>query len=184
MKLARLIKMCLNETYSRVRVSKLLSDTFPIKNGLKRGDALPPLPFNFGLEYGIRRVQTNQGGLELNGTHQRLVYADIFNILGGCIHTTRKNTEALEFASEETGLEVNSETTEYMIMSQDQNAGQNHNVLIDNKSFERVKHLKYFGRTISYQNSINEEIKSRLKSGKAFYLSVQNRLLPVCYPKL
>jgi len=45
MKLVRLIKMCLNETYSRVRVSKNLSHMFPVKTGLKRGDALPPFAF-------------------------------------------------------------------------------------------------------------------------------------------
>jgi len=47
MKLVRLIKMCLIETYSRVHVGKHLSDMFPMKNGLKQGDALLPLLFNF-----------------------------------------------------------------------------------------------------------------------------------------
>ena len=56
-KLLRLIKMCLTETYSRVQVGKNLSDMFPIRDGLKHGDALTPLLFNFSLEYAIRRVQ-------------------------------------------------------------------------------------------------------------------------------
>jgi hypothetical protein len=60
MKLVRLIKLCLNETYSKVRVGKKMSDMFPIKNGLKQGDALWPLLFNIALEFAIRRVQVNR----------------------------------------------------------------------------------------------------------------------------
>jgi hypothetical protein len=111
MKLVRLINMCLNETYSRLWVSKHLSDIFPTTNGLKQGDVLSPLLFNFALEYAIRRVQVNQDGLQLNGTHKLLVYADDVNILDGSVHTIKKIKEDLLVGNKETGLEVNADKT-------------------------------------------------------------------------
>ena len=91
---------------------------FPIKNGLKQGDALLSLLFNFALEYTIRRVQVNQDGLKLNGTHKLLVYAnDDVNILGGIVYTIKKNTEVLVVASKDIGQEVNADKTKYMVMS-------------------------------------------------------------------
>jgi hypothetical protein len=108
-KLGRLIKMCLNETYSKVRIVKYLFHNFPIQNGLNPGDALSPLLFNFDLEYTIRKVQENQVRLKLNRTHQLLVYADDVNLLGDNTITIKKNTETLIDSSKEVGLEVNTE---------------------------------------------------------------------------
>jgi hypothetical protein len=67
-----------------------------------------------------------------------MVYADDVNILGGSLHSIKKNAEDLVIASKEISLEVNAEKTKYMVMSRNQNAGHNHNINIDNKSFKRV----------------------------------------------
>ena len=99
-----------------------------IRNGLKQGDALSRLLFNFALEYAVGRVQVNQDGLKLNGTHQLLAYADDVNILGGSVHTVKKSAVALVAATKEIGLEVNADKTKYTTVSQDQNAGQIHSM--------------------------------------------------------
>ena len=64
---------------------------FPIRNGLIQGDALSPWFFNFVLEYAIKRVQVNQDGLKLNGTHKLMVYADEVHMLGRSVRTAQKN---------------------------------------------------------------------------------------------
>jgi hypothetical protein len=128
--------MCLNETYSKVRVSKHLSDSVPIQNGLKQGDALSPLLFNFTLDYAIRKVQENQVGLKLNGAHQLQAYADDVNLLEDNIDTIEKNTEALIDASKEVGLEINVEKTKSMLLSRHQNVGENRDIKIETDRFK------------------------------------------------
>ena len=102
--------------------------------------------------------------MKLNGTHQLLAHADDVNILGGSIHTLKENA-ALVTATRKIELEIIADKTKYMVMSRDQNAGRIQSVRIDNSTFERVEEFKYLG-TLTNQNSIPEEIKSRLRSGK------------------
>jgi hypothetical protein len=131
---------------------------FPIRNDLKEGDALTPLLFYLALEYAIKRVQVNQDGLKLNGTHQLLAYADNISILKGSVHTVKENAESLVVAIKEVGLEVNADKTKYMVMSRDRNAGRDDSVKIDNSSIERVEDFKYLGTKLTDQNSIQKEI--------------------------
>ncbi|KAJ4428078.1 hypothetical protein ANN_24092 [Periplaneta americana] len=146
-KLVRLIKMCLSETHSRVRI-----------------------------EYAIRKVQDNRQGLELNELHQLLVYADDVNMLGENTQTVRENTEILLEASKAIGLEVNPEKTKYMIMSRDQNIVRNGNIKIGDLSFEGVEKFKYLGATVTNINDTREEIKRRINMGNACYYSVEKLL--------
>ena len=78
---------------------------------------------------------------------------------------------------------LSADKTKYMVMSRNQNAGRNHSVRIDNSTFERVEEFKYLGTTLTDQNSIQEEIKIRLRSGNACYHSGRVFCLPGCYPK-
>jgi hypothetical protein len=160
--------MCINGTYSEVRIGKHLSENYPIQPGLKPGDAPSPLLVNFALEDAITMVQESQVGLKLNGTHQLLAYTDDANLLGDNIDTMKKNTETLIDASKEVGLEINVKKSKYMLLSRSSQvyvAGQNRDIKTTKRSFENVLHLKYLGTTRTNENLIQEEIRRRLNPG-------------------
>ena len=96
--------------------------------------------------------------------------------MGGSVDIVKKNAESLVAANKEIGLEAKAHKTKYMTVSRDQNGGRIHSMKIDSSSIERVEEFKYLGTTLTNQNSIQEEIKSRLKPGNACYYSVQNLL--------
>jgi hypothetical protein len=104
------------------------------------------------------------------------VDVDVVILLGGSVNTIKENLETLLEASRDIGLEINTEKTKYVIMSCHPNSGQNQNIRIANKLFENVSRFKYLGMTLTNQNDIHDEIKSRFKLGNACYYSVQNLL--------
>jgi hypothetical protein len=92
------------------------------------------------------------------------------------VHTVKKNTNVLVVASKEIGLEPYADKTKYLVMFRVQNAGRSHSIKTDNKSCKGVLQFKYLGTNVTNQNSIQEEIKSRMMSGNACYHSMQNIL--------
>ena len=80
---------------------------------MKQGDALPPPPFNFALEYAIRNVLETRLGLDMNGTHQVMVYVDDVNLIGDVFRTIEGNVDVLLNACKGIGLAVNAGKTKY-----------------------------------------------------------------------
>jgi len=95
--------------------------------------------FNYSLDYTFRRDHANQDGLQINGKHQLLAYADSVNILGGSIHTQKENTESLVAATRKIGLDASADGSKYMVMSRDQIAGRNQCVRTDNNNFQSME---------------------------------------------
>ena len=93
--------------------------------------------------------------------------------MSGRVQAINKNINASVVASKENGVKVNADKTKHMVIFRDQSAGRNHFIKTDS-SIDRLEQFKYFATTPTNQNSIQEEIKSRLKSGNGRYHSVQN----------
>jgi ribosomal protein L30E len=97
---------------------------------------------------------------KLNGTHQRLVYADNVNVLDGRVHAVKINTETLVVVSKESRVVVNADRTKYVVMSRDQNAGRNHNIKTDNLSLKSVEVFKYLGTNLTNQILFRKKLRA------------------------
>ena len=167
--------MCLNGTKSRVRVGKQVSDIFEIHNGLKQGDALSPLLFNLVLEHAIKSLEDKEG-VQLNGIHKLLVYADDIVLLGDSDEILKDNMHILRSNTRELGLEVNVNKTKYMVTRRNASCNANGQLMTNEGNFEEVAEFKYLGALITNRNEIQKEIKHRLNSGNACYYALQRLL--------
>jgi hypothetical protein len=120
---------------------------------------------------------------KLNGTHKLLVYADDVNILGESVRTIKKNAEALVVAKE-IGLEVNANKTKYGAMSRDQNGIHNHNIRIDNSSFERVEYSNIWERPTRIKILFRKKLRADCSQGMVAIIRCRIFYFPVCYPKI
>jgi hypothetical protein len=89
------------------------------------------------------------GGTEIKWDTSAAVYADDVNLLADNIDTIKKNMGTLIDASKVVGLEVNTEKTEYMLLSRHQNAGQSYDIKVANSCFENAAKFRYLGTTIT-----------------------------------
>jgi hypothetical protein len=133
------------------------------------------LLFIFALEY-IRKVQENQVGLKLNGTHQLMCSIDDVNLLGADVDTIKRNRETSTDASKEVGLEINLEKTKYMLVSHHWNAEQGHDLKVANRSYDNVVQFRCVEMAAINQHLIQDKIRKELISDNTCYHSIQNLL--------
>jgi len=128
-----------------------VSDTFPIKNGLKQGDTLLSLLFKFALEITIRWVKAKWEGLKLS-LYISFWFMLMMLIISDIIYNLPKNKEASALISKEASQAVSADRTKCVYMSCEQNAGQDYKVKKGNKYCENVVKFRYWGATIMNQN--------------------------------
>ena len=133
-----------------------LSDTFGIYNGLKQGDALSLLLFNFALEYAIISMEDNREGLELNGTNQLLVYADDATLLGDNEEVLKSNMHIILNSTKDIDLEINIHKTKYIITGRERLNGNGH-LTTDEGDFEKLCEFEYLGALITHNNELGKK---------------------------
>jgi len=144
--------------------SSNMSDSFKIRNGLKQGNALYPLIFNFALEYSILKMKKEKKRLSLNCLNQLFVYADEVDLIVDDINALQNNTVACVEACDEIGLQINIDKRKYMITSRN-TGNEGNNIRIRDEVIEKVNKFKYFGAHAKNKNQVTEEIKKSLSNG-------------------
>lgn len=176
-KLIRMIKVCVEGSYSSIKIEGHYSETFEITTGLKQGDALSPALFNIALEKVVRRTELTTNIFGHNGPCLILAYADDLDVVGRSTVNVKEAFIKLEKEAKKMGLKVNEEKTKYMHMTR--NVGRDRirqNVTMDEYNFEHVQTFQYLGALITSDNNVKVEIKQRILQGNKCYYATQQLL--------
>ncbi|KAI5635421.1 guanylate kinase domain-containing protein [Phthorimaea operculella] len=160
-----MVEVATKTSKMRVRAEGSLTEEFDVITGLKQGDALSPLLFNLVLEHAIRKVLALDGGVELNGKHKVIGYADDLALLGQCQSDVEAMVRTLELEGKSVGLSINRDKTEYFLMRRYKNPRQKRKDLhVDGTTYKGVDKFKYLGCTVTDTNQRNEEIDIRIQN--------------------
>ncbi|GBN28849.1 hypothetical protein AVEN_120517-1 [Araneus ventricosus] len=173
-KLVNLTKASLSNVRCRVKIQNHLSESLTAERGLRQGDSLACLLFNFAFEKCIR-----VGGLDRRGTLwkrslQLLAYADDIDIIGRSERAVKEAFRALEISATDMGLTINEDKTKFMEVPS--STGNYTPFRINGHTFERVSESKYLGTIINDQNMMKAEINNRIKSANKCFFGLKKQL--------
>lgn len=174
-KLIRLIKECMENSKCKIKIGTFISDSFEVQSGVRQGDGLSPILFNFVLEKALQKLRNENIGISLgNYKINLLAYADDIVILGQTEDDIRKLFKLLEDETRITGLKINSDKTKYMQISRNpNNIG---SLKIDDWEFQKVDEFKYLGSIINEFGLFGKEIEHRLITANKCYYSLHKLL--------
>lgn len=174
-KLIQLIKECMNNSKCKIKVGTVISDSFEVQSGVRQGDGLSPILFNFVLEKALQKLRNENIGISLgNGKINLLAYADDIVLLGQTEDDIKKLFRLLVEETRITGLKINSDKTKYMNISRTSN--NRGSLIIDDWEFQKVTEFKYLGSIINETGLFGKEIEHRLVTANKCYYSLHKLL--------
>ena len=164
--LVSLIKMCYTDTQCKVRIGKISTDPFRIKSGLRQGDIMSPILFNFALEKVYRVTAAASHGLRIGERSiKMLAYADDVDIIAENKYELSGSAVIWNETAKRAGLQINVEKSKVMVTTRNENTRGAQVGEIGNMDFEKVSEFKYLGSILSDKNEMEAEIKARILSG-------------------
>ena len=169
-KLVTLVKMCMEGSHNIIKIDGQLSEPFTVLNGLRQGDALSPVLFNFALEWVMRKIQEIPRIFTARGMKLILAYADDIDIISDNLGEATRTYMRLEEEAKKIGLTINEQKTKYMHMKRYSILRTPSNLSIGNASLQKTHEFKYLGTLITDDNVTRYEIQERIQnSWKCIY---------------